>query len=64
MVNITIWIKIGAKKLISPLKAQKWKKIDTDLPNKERNLNKPEVGRKSKNANKWHCKLENGLNYR
>ena len=46
MVSMTVWMKIGAKKLINPLKAEKWKKKknSTDLPNKEGSLNKPEVG--------------------
>lgn len=44
MVSMTVWMNIGAKKLINPLKAEKWKKNSTDLPNKERSLNKPEVG--------------------
>lgn len=44
MVSMTVGMKIGAKKFINPLKAEKWKKNQHRPPNKERNLNKPEVG--------------------
>lgn len=39
--------------LINLLMVEKWK-INIDFFNKERNLNKFDVGKKSKNVNKWY----------